>query len=114
MKPAIVLGLTGALTLAALTVSDARSRRAPGMLAEGEVIAGAAATGGYYAPASGYFIYDPNTRHVPEVDGMPPFVPKYKADPGLWGGYYGYGYGFSGRDNNYNEQSRVRHLRGHE
>jgi hypothetical protein len=78
------------------------------------VIAGAAATGGYYRPGYGHYVYDPNTLVQPDVDGLPPYAPTYVADPGVYGGYPGYGYGFSGHDNNYNEQSRVRHLRGHD
>ena len=83
IKPAVVLGLAGALALGSMTTSEARSRAWVGAgigLAAGAAIAGAAvANSAYYGPYGygyGAYGYDPGYGYN-----------SYAYSPG-----YGYGY----------------------
>lgn len=106
MKPALVLGVAGALALGAMSPSEARVRPWVGAgigLAAGAIIAGAAVNSayynGYYGPGYGAYAYDP---------GYAP-GPVY-VEPG-----YGYDYGnYAPSYNDYPEQSRQRTLGGHD
>jgi hypothetical protein len=119
MKPAAILGIAGALALSAMTPSEARVRSlaAAGIgLAAGAVIAGtaAAANSAYYGPGYGAYAYDPGyayepgyTYEVAPVYSAPGYAYEdYSSGPIYYGGYH--------RDNNWNEQSRGRRLRGHD
>jgi hypothetical protein len=117
MKPALVLGIAGALAFSAITPSEARGGRnaaAIGLGLAGAAIAGAAIAssrpyygpgyyGGGYAYNPGYaydsYAYSPGYAYEP--------APVYVA-PG-----YGYGYGYyGGYNSNYTGPMRERQLKG--
>ena len=141
VKPLMVLGMTGALALGAMTPSEARSGRgwaAAGIgLAAGAIIAGAAANaaansyyggygyydGGYYGgygpayfsgygPGYGAYAYEP--AYAAPVYSAPAYD-AYAYQPTYIAPSYGYGaYYGGGSYNNYPEQTRQRVLGGHD
>jgi hypothetical protein len=105
MKPALVLGVAGALALGAMSPSEARVRPWVGAaagFAAGAAIAGIAANS-YYGPGyyDGYgydaYAYDPGYAVGPAY-----------VEPGYSYGYYGRSY------NDYPAQTRPRRLGGHD
>jgi len=104
VKPAIVLGIAGALALGSMTASQARVRpwvAGAAGFAAGAAIGAAAANSGYYygdgyydsyAADPGYYTYDRPAR-------------AYTGDPAYAG--YRYGYGYNG-----NSYWRERQLQG--
>ena len=123
IKPAVVLGLAGALALGSMTASEARSRPwvAAGVgLAAGAAIAGAAAAansgyyGGYgydayaydpgYAYGSGY-VYAPAPVYSAPVYAAPAYSYPYSDN-------YRYSPNYGGYNSNYTGPLRERTLQG--
>ena len=118
VKPAIVLGIAGALALGSIAPSEARSRGwvAAGIgLAAGAAIASAANANayyyGYYGPGYAAYAYDPYYAPAP-VYVAPEPVPGYaygyptSSDDARYSPYY------QGYDSNYIGPHRERQLQG--
>jgi hypothetical protein len=102
-KTALVLGVAGAIGLAAIAPSEARGGRnaaaiaaGVGGFAVGAAIGSAAAANSYYGPGYGYYGYD-SYAYAPTYAPAPAY-----SEPYVSGSYYGPvgGYGYYGYDSN--------------
>lgn len=109
-KSAIVLGIATTMAIAAVTTSDARSRRgwvagAAGFAAGAAIGAAAAnANAGYYGGPGYAYGYEPTYGYYDRP------ATAYTGDP-AYRGYGAYGYA-PGYDTNYTGPMRERHLEG--
>jgi hypothetical protein len=130
IKPAVVLGLAGALALGSMTPSEARSRAWVGAgigLAAGAAIAGAAVAansgyyGGYYGGYGGYgydaYAYDPGYAYGSSygyapapVYGAPVYAAPTYSYP--YSDNYRYSPNYGGYNSNYTGPLRERTLLG--
>jgi hypothetical protein len=118
VKPALVLGLAGAMALGSITASDARGRgwvAGAAGFAVAAAIGAAAATANnyYYAPGYGAYAYAPGYAYNPgyAYTGDPAY--SYGYAPGVADYNYGYQpYGGGAYDSNYIGPARARQLEG--
>jgi len=131
VKPALVLGMAGAMALGSMTASEARSGRwvGAGIGLAGAVIAGAAIAssrghyghgyyGGYgYAPAYGYgydsYAYAPAPTYVSPGYVSPSYYgPVYSDQPYPFSDNERYSPHYGGYNSNYTGPLRERQLQG--